>query len=728
MRWVRLSAIAGGLWVHTSCALMRAYDTPTSFSDQPIDQQGTLTITSPDWRIASQAEPGSHRIEATFRVGEGGIAEGGALWLSLGHLLPTEQQIYTPFSLTTASAYFFGINLLTDVSVEASSPGVRLRTRAHKPAASLREMIRYIKYKRNAGELERDNLLRQIDNDQAVRIEVRSGALEAGDELQIVIGVDGTLPAPTREARLHLIARLDADADGVFGLLPDPPAFDTYSAPPTHGALVAPATMEPGQLSRLVLRIEDDYFLPNLARFERARLRLDPVEGLVFPLRGRIQGSLGDWRGCVTEWPIGAITEGTYRLTGTLEVDGVRLPLQSNPIRVQAPDRPHVYFGDTHIHSILSYDADRPPDHVYWRQRHQERLDFAFLSDHDMIGAVPFAPKTGIQGRTEGEWAYARSLADAWHQPGEFVTLYAYEWTSYFYGHRNIYFAPDLVDPPLLHHNHPSSTGQPDELAPGELRADLAELDYIAIPHSTAWPTADEHYHWGPHPEGDPRGDPHAWPQQRLLELYSTHGASEFHDNEHAVDAGRPEAPTDSKLVRKLMSYDIQQAPPDSGNFARDALATGWRFGFLGSSDMHYLSHIDQAYRPGLAAVVADDLSRASLWEAMNARRTYAVTGARILLEFSVGGVPMGGEVSLGDSDTLSLTGSVVGTDAIDFAQIVKFDGQAYSVLHQQQGDGAQQLELSLDDDDARAGQLYYLRVRQRDGHYAWASPVWVVP
>ena len=33
----------------------------------------------------------------------------------------------------------------------------------------------------------------------------------------------------------------------------------------------------------------------------------------------------------------------------------------------------------------------------------------------------------------------------------------------------------------------------------------------------------------------------------------------------------------------------------DSGNFVRDALQAGWRFGFIGSSDMHYLSHIDQA-------------------------------------------------------------------------------------------------------------------------------------
>ena len=50
-------------------------------------------------------------------------------------------------------------------------------------------------------------------------------------------------------------------------------------------------------------------------------------------------------------------------------------------------------------------------------------------------------------------------------------------------------------------------------------------------------------------------------------------------------------------------------------------------------------------YWEGLAAVWAKELTRRSLFEALQARRTYALTRARIVLRMTVNGAPMGSEL-----------------------------------------------------------------------------------
>jgi len=73
-------------------------------------------------------------------------------------------------------------------------------------------------------------------------------------------------------------------------------------------------------------------------------------------------------------------------------------------------------------------------------------------------------------------------------------------------------------------------------------------------------------------------------------------------------------------------------------------LTKGMRFGFVASSDNH--RGFPGAYGEGVVGVWAKDLSRASLFEAIRSRRTYAATGDRITLEVSLNGRPMGADVA----------------------------------------------------------------------------------
>lgn len=148
-------------------------------------------------------------------------------------------------------------------------------------------------------------------------------------------------------------------------------------------------------------------------------------------------------------------------------------------------------------------------------------------------------------------------------------------------------------------------------------------------------------------------------------------------------------------------------------------LKRGLRFGFTGSSDSHgLLWHHGEArkrdpYRTGLTGVQARSLSRADIMEALVARRCYATSGAKILLDVTADGAPMGSALS--DRAAADFRVHALGTAAIARLELVGPDG----VIAAAEGRGN---EASL---DARAGAAFvYARVVQSDGEMAWASPV----
>lgn len=133
--------VLGGWWMSRT-----PYGEARRWSDAPADTAGRLSIVSEDWPIAAEADE-PVRLETVYTVGSPGIGEGGALRLSLGWLLPTEQRVYIPFSLTTSSLYFFDINLLRDVRASTDAD-VDLEVVEPDPGEHFGRVLDYIKYKR----------------------------------------------------------------------------------------------------------------------------------------------------------------------------------------------------------------------------------------------------------------------------------------------------------------------------------------------------------------------------------------------------------------------------------------------------------------------------------------------------------------------------------------------------------------------------------------------------
>jgi hypothetical protein len=166
---------------------------------------------------------------------------------------------------------------------------------------------------------------------------------------------------------------------------------------------------------------------------------------------------------------------------------------------------------------------------------------------------------------------------------------------------------------------------------------------------------------------------------------------------------------------------------PVAGHFARDALARGYRLGFIGSGDRHDGHPGAFARDPaegGLAAILSEERTRAGVLRALRERRVYATNGARIVLRVALGGTPIGGVVPIAPGAKLreSLFVSVIGSAPLERVEVVR----SGAVVDGIDLDGQLEAALASELADLAAGEYVYVRVTQSDGGAAWSSPIYI--
>ncbi len=313
---------------------------------------------------------------------------------------------------------------------------------------------------------------------------------------------------------------------------------------------------------------------------------------------------------------------------------------------------------------------------AYGRAREVYGDDFVAVTDHESFLGKRIGP---------GEWRQIVAECDLHDAPGRFVTLHGYEWTGTRHpgpGHRCVYWPTG--DHPLLGREHPSATTSAALIAEVERRGGLV------FPHHVGWTGADASAH-------NPR-------VQTCWEVVSCHGAYE------------------ARGVGPIGQRDVSL----DGHFLRDQLDNGLRFGFVGGSDGHGLlwhhgiSRKRDAHRTGLTAILATELTRGALFDALKQRRCYATSGVPLVLEFMVDEAPMGSEIRAGsevhvEASAMGLAPlarvEVIG--ARGFVQPLDYDGASFRA--------AFDLQISR-----RQPRYLYLRVEQVDGEVAWSSPIWL--
>jgi hypothetical protein len=334
----------------------------------------------------------------------------------------------------------------------------------------------------------------------------------------------------------------------------------------------------------------------------------------------------------------------------------------------------HIYRGDLHRHTDISIDGmgDGSLLDLHRYGLDAAALDYILVSDHNM------------GGDKEYPWWRTQKANDLYTVPGAFISMYGYERSvRYPNGHHNI------IWPERGHRTLPL----PNQAIPAQMKADTAHLyaylratGGIAARHTSA---TDQGTDWE---EYDPDLEP-------FVEIFQG-----YHTSYEAPGAPKTEGP----------QTDLVHGPYRPAGFVSRALEKGYRLGFQCSSD-HIATHVSYA------CVLAEELGRKGLIDAMRKRHTYGATD-NIVLDVRMGPLGiMGDEVRTAEP---RLDVVVLGTGPLDRVEVLR-DGE---VVHTERPGGAE-ARFHWRDPEPKKGErpsYYYVRVMQQDGQMTWASPIWV--
>jgi len=305
---------------------------------------------------------------------------------------------------------------------------------------------------------------------------------------------------------------------------------------------------------------------------------------------------------------------------------------QAGVVRLTARDVDAGLQGTSNPACVVEHVGEQ---RLFWADPHGgqlvDREKFAGFFEHARdVAGIQFA---GFQRNAdvldEQDLVTQQDVELQFHQPGRFIAIPGYEWSGKTWdgGHHNVYFRRHHQP---IHRNAPAETPESvDESTElhhvRDLYAHYRGTDTIITPH-----VGGEHSDLKHH---DPTLEPG-------VEIVSSHGAFEW--------------------------------------MRRDALARGYRLGFLGGSDSYTSrpgddrpGHQQRRYsKAGLTGIYCDEVTLESFFEAMRARRFFATTGARIVARADIQGHGIGSQFSTRDKPVVEV--DVVGTAALESVELFR--------------------------------------------------------
>jgi Protein of unknown function (DUF3604) len=448
-------------------------------------------------------------------------------------------------------------------------------------------------------------------------VDLANGPLYPGDTITVVLG-DTSVGSPGMvvqsfpEEQCEFAVFVDPISSGVYKrVYQETPFIRVVPGVSQQLTLQAPSTVIVGQPFRVQVRGNDKFGNPTAVN--AGKLVLDSEPPVHFSL------AEGDGRAKWLE-NVKLSSAGVRRLTLRA---GAEVLATSNPIAVRpTQERYQLYWGDTQAQTATTVGIGTVEEY-YRFARDLAGLDFITHQGNDFM-------------LSDADVDEVRRETKEFHRPHHFIPFFGYEWSGATGtgGDRNVLYLDD--DGPIYR-----SSGwqlEADEYDPTSERVSAKQAQdafrklvkqqgerVLLVPHI-----------------GGRRSDIAVQDAELepVFEICSCHGIFEWRLHE--------------------------------------ALARGLKLGVLGASDDHtgrpglaFPSTPEMTIRGGLGAVLATELTRESLFEALKARRCYATTGARILLDVRAAGHPMG---TAFDADTPPrITANVHGTAPLE--EICLFNG-----------------------------------------------------
>lgn len=617
------------------------------------------TPTTLPYRVRGGNEPG--RFEVTFHPADGPSVSGPDLRLTAGAVGTWEFRIAVEAPVAAGGAFFFErYGFLLSHSIQDTRPRGRdfVRLRARTDARVRLEL----------------NELNQANSPPIARIVVERGTLVPGDELCLVVG-DTSSGGPGSEV-------YDVTCQGRIGLSVDRSGSLAYrqlrngeiriqveSDPqPTLLRLLGPSIARPGEPFALHLAAYDRNH--NVCTQFTGTVVLRDETALLTGLPNRVEFGPENAGLAIIEG-VNAQAPGLIRIKAHDRQHG--LSALSNPLLVQSNPESLLLWGDLHSHSwgdVSMGLMDDPTPILHPSGRHaqargQARLDFA--------APGPMAPPD--QTHRPAVWEAHQAAYRANDEPGTYVPYLAGEAHPGGGGDRNVIFRD-------WEERHAPAWAEMDDLleAYGDRQDVLLEAHVGGGPADwDAYPTAHE----------------------PVVEVASGHGSAEW-------------------LLQRALRHGHRPAVIASGDTHLPLLAAPMAAHLFRGRFGDHLNIRDCAIGCGpVAAVRAARCDRHPIWDAVMSRRTYATTGARIILEVLANGHPAGSEVEIDGKPSITVAAHACAP--IERIDLIRND-RALAAWRPKALDAT----LDYEDSSPLPEAAYYVRVRQFDGEYAWSTPIWV--
>ena len=292
--------------------------------------------------------------------------------------------------------------------------------------------------------------------------------------------------------------------------------------------------------------------------------------------------------------------------------------------------RPYsILYGDIHNHNAHGYGVGSIERSIEVARTHLDFFAFTGHSSwHDLEPMEGGREQHWLKGfqRLKDTWPRVQGAIAAANRDGAFCAFLGFEWHSSAFGDQCVVFPQDHR--PLHYCDHVAA-----------LRRFCMAESALMIPHHLAYPRGRRGANW----------DVFCEDCTPVVEIYSEHGNSE-----------------DDRGPYPMVTHSF--GGRESANTASAALARGLRFGFVASSDNH--AGFPGAYGEGLMAALSTELTRPAILEAIRARRTYALTGDRIEIDFTVDGALMGSSIAAGRQAEVQF--AVRGRDELDLVEVIQ--------------------------------------------------------
>jgi Protein of unknown function (DUF3604) len=419
-------------------------------------------------------------------------------------------------------------------------------------------------------------------------VSIRDGSLFPGDKVHVTLGDRsgggaGSRAQTFRERGCEWRVLVDPFGTELYSPLAGSPTLDIVGGDFHRLVVIAPTTVRPGEPFEALVKAEDLWGNP-CERFT-GEVALSVRGAQIAGLPPRVTFRHGELAVATMSALCVADAGGETRIVAA---HGEHCA-ESNLVRALSPGEPKTWWGDLHGQTRATVGTGTIEEY------------FAFGREVALLDTM--CHQANDFQVTDDEWRRLRREIDRFHQDGRCVIFVGYEWSGMTPGggDRNVMFRGDVAS------LHRSSHAEVDDMRDAatdcfpvtELFGQFAgREDVMLIPHIGGRYADIVGFH-------DPSLEP-------VVEIYSDWGRFEW--------------------------------------LLEDAMRRGYKVGFVANSDGHKgrpgASHPGAstfgAYG-GLTCVLAESLTREAVFDAIKARRCYAVTGAqRIHVELAVNGLPMG--------------------------------------------------------------------------------------